>query len=189
MFLYLYQFNLFVLSVSAVKNHMREQIKLYQSRRKNAESTKMAWLYCRIRCFERYPVLVFACFFFIIAVFEILFILAGQGADAPIKAFTVQPTGAFSQQIPPPPMESSGHYLCTVAAGGHKKIVKPLRLWNEKRTDDRGKPPIVYSQAFEGMDTGKISQNHKAIRNFYDRYGYPVSRLLQRHCGQMWYIF
>ena len=88
MFLYLYQFNLFVLSVSAVKNHMREQIKLYQSRRKNAESTKMAWLYCRIRCFERYPVLVFACFFFIIAVFEILFILAGQGADAPIKAFT-----------------------------------------------------------------------------------------------------
>ena len=60
MFLYLYQFNLFVLSVSAVKNHMREQIKLYQSRRKNAESTKMAWLYCRIRCFERYPVLVFA---------------------------------------------------------------------------------------------------------------------------------
>ena len=60
--------------------------------------------------------LVFACFFFIIAVFEILFILAGQGADAPIKAFTDTDDWTFSQQLPPPPLEYKGHYLCTVTA-------------------------------------------------------------------------
>lgn len=176
MFLYLYQFNLFVLSVSAVKNHMREQIKLYQSRRKNAESTKMAWLYCRIRCFERYPVLVFACFFFIIAVFEILFILAGQGADAPIKAFTDTADWTFSQQIPPPPMESSGHYLCTVAAGGHKKIVKPLRYGTRRGQTIVVNRQLCITNAFEEWIQEKSPKIHKAIRNFYDRYGYPVSR-------------
>lgn len=51
----------------------------------------------------------------------------GQGADAPIKAFTDTADWTFSKQLPPPPLKYEGHYLCTVAAGGHKKIVKPLR--------------------------------------------------------------
>ena len=114
--------------------------------------------------------LVFACFFFIIAVFEILFILAGQGADAPIKAFTDTADWTFSQQIPPPPMESSGHYLCTVAAGGHKKIVKPLRYGTRRGQTIVVNRQLCIANAFEEWMQEKFPKIHKAIRNFYDRY-------------------
>ena len=66
--------------------------------------------------------------FVIVAFFEIFAVLAGQGIDAPVKAFTDTADWTFSQQTPPPPLEYDGHYLCTVAAGGHKRVVKPIRF-------------------------------------------------------------
>ena len=62
-----------------------------------------------------------------IALLEVIFIIIGQGADGRVKAFTDTADWTFSKQIPPPPKEYEGHYLCTVAAGGHERVVKPLR--------------------------------------------------------------
>lgn len=42
-------------------------------------------------------------------ILEIIFILAGQGADAPIKALTDTADWTFSKQIPPPPID---HQRC-----------------------------------------------------------------------------
>ena len=72
-----------------------------------------------------------------------------SAADAPIKAFTDTADWTFSQQIPPPPMESSGHYLCTVAAGGHKKIVKPLRYGTRRGQTIVVNRQLCIANAFE----------------------------------------
>lgn len=127
--LYVYHLNIFILSVTAVRNQIRQQLEIYKSLDENNQSTGkgIGWLYGKIKNISNYTVLIFICLFFLIAILEIIFILLGQGADAPIKAFTDTADWTFSKQLPPPPLKYEGHYLCTVAAGGHKKIVKPLR--------------------------------------------------------------
>lgn len=105
-----------------------------------------------------------------------LFILLGQGPDGIIKAFTMTADWTFSTQIPPPPVEYEGHYLCTVAAGGHKKIVKPLRFGKRRGAVIVVNRQLLASNAFEDMIMERTPRFHKAVRGFYDKYGYPVSK-------------
>ncbi|MBO4877776.1 MAG: hypothetical protein J5501_07210 [Ruminococcus sp.] len=105
-----------------------------------------------------------------------LFILLGQGPDGIIKAFTMTADWTFSTQIPPPPVEYEGHYLCTVAAGGHKKVVKPLRFGKRRGAVIVVNRQLLASNAFEDMIMERAPKFHKAVRGFYDKYGYPVSK-------------
>jgi len=112
----------------------------------------------------------------LIAVLLIILVIFGQGADGVVKVFTMTADWTFSTQIPPPPVQYDGHYLCTVAAGGHRKIVKPQRMGIRL-----GKPIVVNRQlcianAFEDYIMEKAPRFHKAVRSFYDKYGYPLSR-------------
>lgn len=102
--------------------------------------------------------------------------LLGQGLDAPIKAFTDTADWTFSKQTPPPPLEYDGHYLCTVAAGGHKKIVKPLRLGTRRNETIIVNRQLCIANAFEELIQEKTPRFHRWIRAFYDTYGYPLSR-------------
>ena len=176
---YVYHFNIFILSVSAVRKQIRQQLEIYrQMNFPKEESTHSftGWLYSKINRFSKYTALLFACLFFLIAILEIIFILVGQGADAPIKAFTDTADWTFSQQIPPPPLEYDGHYLCTVAAGGHTKIVKPLRYGTRRGTTIIVNRQLCIANAFEDYIQEKLPRFHKFIRGVYDKYGYPVSK-------------
>ena len=133
-------------------------------------------LYAQINNIYKYSGLIFLCLFVMIALLEVIFIIIGQGADGRVKAFTDTADWTFSKQIPPPPKEHEGHYLCTVAAGGHERVVKPLRYGVRC-----GKKIIVNRQlcianAFEDYIMEKFPKFHKLIRSVYDTYGYPVSR-------------
>ena len=55
-------------------------------------------------------------------------ILFGQQPDAVIKAWTETSDWKLSQYTSPQNIYYDEHYLCTVAAGGHEKVVKPKRL-------------------------------------------------------------
>lgn len=172
--LYVYHFNVFVLSMSAVKDHLAQQIELLTNPNENAQSR--SWLRCKIKKISQYNILIFACLFLYIAVLEIIFILTGQGADAVIKAFTDTADWTFSQQIPPPPKEYKGHYLCTVAAGGHQKVVKPLRLGTRHGATIVVNRQLCIANAFEDYIHEKLPRFHRLIRGAYDKYGYPVSK-------------
>ena len=70
------------------------------------------------------------------------------------------------------------HYLCTVAAGGHRRVVKPIRMGVR-----HGHPVIVNRQlcianAFEQILEERMPKIHRRIRHFYDTYGFPVARLI-----------
>ncbi len=178
---YVYHGNLFVLAVTGVRRLMKQQMEYYDSIKgvgaEWEESTvKQGWLYRTVNAFSKYTVLIFVCLFFVIAVFEVLFILFGQGLDAPIKAFTDTADWTFSKQIPPPPMEYDGHYLCTVAAGGHKKVVKPLRYGRRRGQTIIVNRQLCIANAFEDFIKEKMPRIHKLVRNFYDTHGYPLSK-------------
>lgn len=108
----------------------------------------------------------------------ILFVLVlfGQEPDSFTKVFTDTTTWRFSQQSHPPVIDrDGGHYLCTVAAKGNPKIVKPIYI-GERRC----KPIIVNRQlqianAFEEMIQRFTPRIHKIIRKVYDNYGYNLS--------------
>lgn len=107
-----------------------------------------------------------------------LLILCGQAPDAAVRAFTETSDWALSQKISPPPIEFDGHYLCTVAVGGHPKLVKPTRYGVR-----HGKRIVVNRQlcvanAFEQLIMERTPRLHRAVRQFYDTHGYPLSQKL-----------
>lgn len=174
---YLCHFNILMISATAIKKQIGYQLKFYKSLPVTSVKSKLTnFLYSKINNIYKYSGFVFICLLVVVAVMEIIFILIGQGADGPIKAFTDTADWTFSQQTPPPPMEYEGHYLCTVAAGGHKKVVKPLRFGTRRGQRIVVNRQLCVANAFEDYIQIKFPEFHRFIRSVYDKYGYPISK-------------
>ena len=174
---YVYHLNILLLSARVLKQHMVQQVEIFRDRiPKEEEHRRFTKFFTKVDSLSKYTVLIFVCLFFVIAIIEIVFVLAGQGIDAPIKAFTDTADWTFSKQIPPPPLEYDGHYLCTVAAGGHRSIVKPLRLGTRRGETIVVNRQLCIANAFEELIQEKFPKFHKKIRYAYDTYGYPLSK-------------
>jgi len=175
--LYIYHANILLLSARVIHKHMKEELEVFKNRiSANAEHQKFNWFYNKVDSISKYSIFVFVIFFIVIALIEIVFVLLGQGLDAPIKAFTETADWTFSKQIPPPPLEHDGHYLCTVAAGGHTNVVKPIRLGTRRNETIVVNRQLCIANAFEELIQDKTPRFHKKIRGAYDKYGYPLSR-------------
>ena len=110
----------------------------------------------------------------------LILMLFGQQPDSMIKAWTNTADWAFSQKIPPQNLIIDEHYLCTVAAGGHEKVVKPQRMGVR-----HGHPVVVNRQlcianAFEQVLEEKTPRFHRFLRRNYDCYGYPFAKHIKK---------
>ena len=112
--------------------------------------------------------------FFVLITFILL--LFGQDTDSIAKVFTETTTWRFSQQIHPPYLDHNGHYLCTVAACGHRKIVKPVRLGKRYGNEIIVNRQLMIANAYEEMISDYSPAFHRLIRRLYDKYGYPLSK-------------
>ena len=176
---YIYHLNILILSVDAVRSCIKAQVKYFSEHEDDFEDRKnLMWLYMKVQRMSQYSLPVFLALFVVVALIEIFAVLAGQGLDAPVKAFTDTADWTFSQQIPPPPMEYEGHYLCTVAAGGHKRIVKPLRFGRRRGAIIVVNRQLCVANAFEEAIAERFPKFHKHIRHFYDTHGYPLSQVI-----------
>ena len=176
-FLYIYHFNILLLSARVIYRQMKEQVVIMQGREKEMENHRMIqWFYRKMSRLSSYTVLIFIALFIVVAILEIIFVLTGQGLDAPVKMFTDTADWTFSKQIPPPPLEYDGHYLCTVAAGGHEKVVKPLRFGHRKGAEIVVNRQLCVANAFEEVIQERLPKFHRWIRHIYDTYGYPLSK-------------
>jgi hypothetical protein len=156
---------------------MKEEAEVFKDRLSSeGEHKNFSRIYNVINNLSKYSIFIFIVFFFVIALLEILFVLLGQGLDAPFKAFTDTADWTFSKQTPPPPLEYDGHYLCTVAAGGHKKVVKPLRLGTRRKETIVVNRQLCIANAFEELIQERMPRFHRWIRHTYDTYGYPLSK-------------
>lgn len=179
LYLYLYHFNVLLISALAVKRHLTQQLKVLKEEGiENYKNTFIKNLYHFMSNIAGYSTIIFVALFFIIAVLEIVFVILGKGFNGSVKAFTDTADWTFSKQIPPPPIEYSGHYLCTVAAGGHKKIVKPLRLGTRRNATIVVNRQLCIANAFEEKIQEISPKFHKFIRGVYDNYGFPLSTLI-----------
>ena len=177
--LYVYHINILILSARVIHRQMAQQVELFRSRAPEMEQHKgFKKFFEKVNSLSKYTIVVFITLFFVIAIIEIIFVIAGQGVDAPMKAFTDTADWSFSKQIPPPPIEYDGHYLCTVAAGGHKKIVKPLRFGTRRGQTIVVNRQLCIANAFEEVIRERFPSFHRRIRYVYDTYGYPVSGII-----------
>lgn len=174
---YVYHANLLLISATTLRKHIREMLAVAKNKGMDkSENVKYRRIYALMTKFSHYSIVVFVALFLLIAVLEIIFVLIGQGFDAPIKAFTNTAGWTFSQQTPPPPMHYDGHYLCTVAAGGHRKVVKPLRYGTRLGETIIVNRQLCVANAFEELIHDKLPRFHKVVRTNYDKYGYPLSK-------------
>ncbi|HHH54329.1 MAG TPA: hypothetical protein ENK91_11770, partial [Bacteroidetes bacterium] len=74
------------------------------------------------------PLWIFVSILPIISIILFILILFGHEPEYIAKVFTDTATWRFSQQMHPPFLDHHGHYLCTVAAKGNPKIVKPIDI-------------------------------------------------------------
>jgi hypothetical protein len=108
-----------------------------------------------------------------------ILVLFGQQPDYIIKAWTETADWTLSQQVAPPPLEPEGHYLCTVAANGHRKVVKPLRMGQRRGEKIVVNRQLCIANAFEQIIEEKTPKFHRFIRNTYDKYGFPIAMLIK----------
>lgn len=106
----------------------------------------------------------------------IILVLFGQQPDSFILAFTKTSDWILSKEIAPPPVAFDTHYLCTVSLRGHRKLVKPIRYGMRRGEKIVVNRQLCVANAFEQLLEERTPRFHRAVRNFYDTYGYPVSK-------------
>lgn len=112
---------------------------------------------------------------------QLVLVLFGQRPDSFIRVFIE--TSSFNYSMVPAPepkvVAGDGHYLCTVSARGHKKIVKPIRAGIRVGRRITVNRQLLVANAFENILEQYIPRFHKTVRCWYDKYGYPISRHIQ----------
>lgn len=125
---------------------------------------------------KRFPIIIVLCFPIIIMVIGIL-LLFGQEPDSLIQAFTETYYHNFSKlDYLCDNVNCGGHYLCSVAANGNKKIVKPIRYGERNQSKIICNRQLLLSNAFEELLEKKIPKTHKLIRNKYDKIGDSIHK-------------
>ena len=118
----------------------------------------------------------------ILVIIMMILCLFGQQPDSIILAFTKTSDWILSKEVAPPPVAYDEHYLCTVSLRGHEKIVKPIRCGVRKGRKIIVNRQLCVANAFEQLIMEKTPGFHRVVRNFYDKYGYPLSR----HINSAW---
>lgn len=145
-------------------------------KQENTLIKKWAWQILSMKSIFKFPILLVFCIP-ILTVITGFLLLFGQKPDSIIRVFTDTYEYGFSQlDYMCNNVECGGHFLCSVAAKGHKNIVKPTRL------GERGGKPILcnrqllISNAFEELIEQKFPKMHKIIRRNYNKVGNVIHK-------------
>jgi hypothetical protein len=113
----------------------------------------------------------------LLAIVTGILIVFGQKPDSIIRAFTDTYRHGFSQlDHECDSVICDGHYLCTVAAKGHRKFVKPQRLGERGGRTIICNRQLLVSNAFEELLQERLPFLHKRIRGAYNHVGNMVHR-------------
>jgi hypothetical protein len=177
-YMYLFFFNYFVLTINLLVLIVRKKAAGFKDiTYKNVILQSLSQLL--IKGANRFIAgVVFMLPFLVVLIFFLT--LFGQEPDSVIKAFTQTSDWLLSTQVSPPPIASGGHYLCTVSLRGHRKIVKPLRYGVRNGQKIVVNRQLCVANAFEQLIMEKAPGFHRRVRNFYDTYGLPVSKVIRK---------
>jgi hypothetical protein len=125
---------------------------------------------------QKFPLVLILCLPILVILSAIL-LLVGQKPDSIVRAFTDTYKHGFSQwDYKCDNVECGGHYLCSVAANGHTKVVKPKRLGMRNGNMIICNRQLLVSNAFEELMEEKFPFLHKNIRQQYNKVGNFIHR-------------
>lgn len=181
--LLLFPFNCLLLTARTVGHKMWEWEQLMEdgeSRRRRYEEEGGILSVCnRFLARSKYwPLAAFLLMWPLLGILIGVLLLFGQQPDAVIRAFTETSDWNLSRRVAPQNIYYDEHYLCTVAAGGHKKIVKPERLGVRHGHQVIVNRQLCVANAFEQILEERTPRFHRRVRHFYDTYGFPVAKLI-----------
>lgn len=137
---------------------------------------KICWKLLLLNPFIKNPIFILLYLPLLFVVTGILLIF-GQKPDSLIRAFTDTYHHGFSQlDSQCDNVDCGGHYLCSVAANGHKKFVKPIRLGERCGGKIICNRQLLVSNAFEELLQEKLPFFHKPIRKAYNNVGDVVHK-------------
>lgn len=129
---------------------------------------------------KRWPLAALLLMWPLLGIVIVILLLFGQEPASAIKAFTETSDFRLSTKIAPQNLYRDEHYLCTVAAGGDRKIVRPLRKGVRHGHEVIVNRQLCVANAFEQILEERTPGLHRRIRNFYDTYGFPVAKLIKK---------
>ena len=170
--------NLIIIAFKTTKQKVRQwsqmqnhEIKLYKYKILNSANEKLMNS-------NRWPVMAFLIMWPLLGILICILSLFGQRPDAAIRAWTETSDWNLSKKIAPQNIVVDQHYLCTVAAGGHRKIVKPFRKGIRHDHEVVVNRQLCVANAFEQILEERTPRFHSHIRSFYDNYGFPIAKLI-----------
>ena len=174
-------FNIFIIAFTIIREKIQEwcQDDLHEDRIYGKSAFIKQINHTLYKYSNRWPVLGLFFVIPLLGVLLLILILFGQEPDAFIKAWTETSDWTLSLKEGPQNLIMDEHYLCTVAAGGHEKIVKPLRMGERHGHRIIVNRQLLIANAFENVIEEKTPKFHRSIRNFYDKYGFPIADLIR----------
>jgi len=176
-YLCLFPINCIIIAINTIKTLCRNWGTLYKQY--SGTNKLFIWFDRILQKTNGFTLLAFLFLFPLLGIIIVILVLFGQAPDSVIQVLTNTADWTFSQKIPPQNIHYDEHYLCTVAAGGHKKIVKPLRLGERHGNQVVVNRQLCVANAFEQLLEERISKIHRIIRYLYDKYGYPFTKNLR----------
>lgn len=175
----LFPFNAIIIAISTIKSKIIQWNKLQHKAEKVYKNSILNFINIKLANSKTWPINAFILFWPVLGILICILVLFGQEPDAAIKAWTETSDWNLSKRVAPQNIYIDEHYLCTVAAGGHKKIVKPIRLGLRHDHEVIVNRQLCIANAFEEILEEKIPKIHKFIRNFYDKYGFPIAKMIK----------
>ena len=135
-----------------------------------------AWQILKLQPIVKFPIIFILCLPILVIITAIL-LLVGQKPDSIVRAFTDTYKHGFSQwDYKCDNVQCGGHYLCSVAANGHTKIVRPQRRGMRNGHNIICNRQLLISNAFEDLIQDRLPFLHKLIRRQYNKVGNFIHR-------------
>jgi hypothetical protein len=166
-----------LLLLQLAKSHKRF-LKYNENRNSNEGSfyTRMAWRILGLNPFFRIPLLLILCLPLLIIITSAL-LLFGQKPDSIVRVFTDTYKHGLSQwDYMCDNVDCGGHFLCSVAANGHRSIVKPQRFGERGGGKIICNRQLLIANAFEELIEQRFPGMHKVIRRNYNKVGHVIHR-------------
>lgn len=184
LFLCLFPFNCIVIGIRTVLTLVLEwkQLRRERTEEGNVREYKNSLLRRLDKYLEesdRWPLAAFFLVWPLLGIMVCVLALFGQQPDALIRAWTETSDWNLSQRMAPQNVYYDTHYLCTVAAGGHENVVKPLRLGVRHGHEVIVNRQLCVANAFEQLLGERLPRAHRHIRHFYDTYGFPIAKMIR----------
>lgn len=173
---WIFPMNLIVICLALIREKIEEYNAWMDVKGRSADET---WYQRVLTKSRNWPLMALVFMIPVLGVILGISILFGQSPDALIRTWTETADWTLSQMQAPPNVRVDEHYLCTVAAGGHDKVVKPLRMGERNGHRVVVNRQLEIANAFEMVLEEKTPRFHRALRAFYDKYGFPIAKKIR----------